>query len=360
VFNKRYFKLSLFISLVLIIVVLVLTSACSSGSTSTATNTATSTASAQVTTIKGTALFPTEDYGYIILSNSLLPKLNQQLEGKGIKLELYAPDMLVPSSELFDALSKGTVGFTLSDFSFDSQFIPETIVAFSLPRAWRNIDQDITWWDKYGAASFYADSYAQHNIHFTYPLPEARNSLMTKNKINSLADLKGQKIWCSPPHDTFIALLGAEATTLPPPDIFMGLQLGTLDGVTYSEPELKTMNLYQVVKYLNWPAIQDIVNVNFNFNMDTWKKFSPEVQNIIDTTVKDFAREFSSQYQAAANTGIDFFKSNGGTVVEFSGDLLTQYTAKAFETWDIIAKGSDRTAQAVQMVKDFMKGENIQ
>jgi TRAP-type C4-dicarboxylate transport system substrate-binding protein len=347
--------------LVLALLVIPFASACSSStSTSPSSSSTSASSSAQIKVIKGQSLFPVEDYGHIIMTQTIIPKLNEKLAAKGIKLELNGPDILVPSGEMFGALKQGSIGFTFSDFSFDSQYIPETIVAFSLPFSWTKLSDNLAFWDKYGALQFYRESYAKSNIHLTYGLPEGNNSLMLKKMITSVADLKGLKVWCSPPHDSYIAATGAEPVTLSPSEIFMGLQLGTLDGVTYSEPELKTLNFYQVVKYLYHPAIQSMLSVNFNFNLDTWKSFSSEVQAIIDSTVKELAPNFNDQYQAAATLGVDFFKSNGGTVVDVSPALDAQLKQLGRGTWDAIGTaGGDRTIQAIKIVRDTMAGEGI-
>jgi TRAP-type C4-dicarboxylate transport system substrate-binding protein len=295
------------------------------------------------------------------MTKTVIPKINEKLASKGLVLELNGPDILVPSGEMFGALKQGSIGFTFSDFSFDSQYIPETIVAFSLPFSWTKLSDSLAFWDKYGALQYYRESYTNANIHLTYCLPEGNNSLMLKKLVTSVNELKGLKIWCSPPHDSYIAATGAEADVLPPTEIFMGLQLGTLDGVTYSEPELKTLNFYQVVKYLYHPAIQSMLSVNFNFNLDTWKSFSPDVQNIIDSTVKELAPDFNNQYQAASTVGVEFFKANGGTVVDVAPALDAQLKQIGRGTWDAIGTaGGDRTIKAIQMVRDTMKGEGIQ
>jgi TRAP-type C4-dicarboxylate transport system substrate-binding protein len=356
--NKKVMVLMVGLCLVLALTVLPFISACSS-STSTTSSSSTST-TVQVKVIKGQSLFPVEDFGYIIMDKTVIPTLNQKLASYGIKFELNGPDILVPTPEMFGALKQGSIGFTFSDFSFDSQYIPETIVAFSLPFSWSKVSDSLAFWDKYGGLSFYRESYKTANIHMTYGLPEANNSLMLKKLITQVSDLKGLKIWCSPPHDSYIAATGAQAMVLNPSEIFMGLQLGTLDGTTYSEPELKTMSLYQVVKYVYHPAIQSFVNVNFNFNLDTWNSFSPEVQNIIDSTVKELAPNFSQQYVDAQKIGQDFFTANGGTIVDVAPALDAELKAIGRGTWDAIGTaGGDRTIQAVKMVRDTMTGEGI-
>jgi TRAP-type C4-dicarboxylate transport system substrate-binding protein len=309
--------------------------------------------------IKGQTIFPAEDLGYSVISAAILDSLNQKLKGR-YHFTIFLPGMLVPPDEQFDATSKGSIQFSLTDFSFDSQFIPETIVAFALPGSWQTIDQDLKFFDKYGGLSFLQDSYAKTNIRLTYPLPEGRNSLMTKKQIATLSDFKGIKIWCTPPASFLVRDLGSEPTFLPIDELFTALQLGTVDGMTYSEPELKTLNFYQVVNYVIHPAIQEVLNVSWEFNLDTWKSFPPDVQNTIDSTIKELSPKTGAQYIAAANDGLTFFQSKGGHVVDLPPADAAKFNQMGRAIWDEVGKASPRTAQLVQMVRDFMKAENIQ
>jgi TRAP-type C4-dicarboxylate transport system substrate-binding protein len=357
--SNKFVLLIISLLLVTLIATLAFTSGCSPA-TSTSSTVATSSNSA-VKVIKGQSLFPESDYGYITFNKVILSKINERIADKGIQLELKGPDTLVPSGEMFSALKMGSLAFAFTDFGFDSQSIPELIVGIEMPYSWESFDQNMTFFEKYGALKFFRESYASANIHLAAPISGPPNVLMLKKEIKSVQDLKGVKIWCGPPDDIFIADIGAEPVSIPPPEVYMGLQLGTLDGCTYSEPELETMNFYQVVKYVYHPAVNTCMNLPFNFNMDVWKSFTPEVQNIIDSTAKEFNKEYNTQYNVGAKQGLTFFKAKGGTVIDLSPEIVAQFKQTARATWDKIAQASnsDRAVQAVKMLKDFMKAENI-
>jgi TRAP-type C4-dicarboxylate transport system substrate-binding protein len=358
--SKKSVLLIITLALVILIAIIPFTSACSPAATSTS-STATTSSSSAVKVIKGQSLFPDSDYGYITFNKVILSKINERLADKGIQLELKGPDTLVPSGEMFSALKMGSLAFAFTDFGFDSQSLPELIVGIEMPFSWQSYDQNMTFFEKYGALQFFRESYASANIHLSAPISGPPNVLMLKKEIKTVGDLQGLKIWCGPPDDIFIADIGAAPVSIPPPEVYMGLQLGTLDGCTYSEPELETMNFAQVVKYVYHPAVNTCMNLPFNFNMDIWNSFSPEVQNIIDSTAKEFNKEYNTQYNIGAQQGLAYFKAHGGTVIDLSPEVVAQFTQTARASWDKIVQvsNSDRAVQAVKMLRDFMKAENI-
>jgi len=315
-------------------------------------------APAKVIEWKCASLFTADDLCYKTQATTIVNTINERLAGR-LHIELFFPDMLVPVSQQFEACSKGVFEVSMTAPALDAQWIPEAVVAFSLPASWEDLEQNLKFFHEYGGLDFFRESYAQHNQYFLRQLPYGRNSLMTKKPINELSDIKGMKIWCEPPQSYTIRDIGAAPTFMPLEDLYMALKLGTLDGCVYSEPELKSLSLYEVVNYVYHPSIQEVLTVNITVNLDAWNSLPPDMQDEINAIMDEINPKMKEALTAEEVVGIEFFKEHGGTVIDFTPAQAAEVRRISRGTWDEIGATSERTAQAVEMLRNFLKAENI-
>jgi len=304
------------------------------------------------------SLYPAEDLCHKVQATTIVNTINERLAGR-LHIELFLPDMLVPVPEQFEACGKGVFELNMTACAFDAQWIPEAMVAFSLPASWENLEQSQKFFHEYGGLDFFRESYALHNHYFLRQLPYGHNSLMTKERINELSDIEGMKIWVEPPQSYPIRDLGGAPTFMPLEDLYMALKLGTLDGCVYSEPELKYLSLYEVVNYVYHPSIQECLNVDITANLDAWNSLPPDIQDEIEAIMDEINPQMCKAIMAEEAVGLEFFKEHGGTVVDFTPTQAAELRRISRGSWDEIGATSPRAAQAVEMLRNFLKAEGI-
>ena len=105
------------------------------------------------------------------------------------------------------------------------------------------------------------------------------SDLHSKKPIRSLKDLKGLKIGCQTAQSAqAMKLLGASASTMAWPDMYMNIERGVVDGVVAAWGIVKITRLYEVAKYHTLLRLTPGV-AHWMFNRRTWNKFTPEEQN---------------------------------------------------------------------------------
>lgn len=308
---------------------------------------------------KAASLFPDGDFSYVVHATTIVNTINERLKGK-LHIQLYLPDMLVPVPEQFDACSKGVFQMNISACAFDSQWIPEAMVAFGLPGSWSTLDECMAFFDQYGGLEFFRESYAEFNQYFLRQLPYGQNVIQTKDRLTTLAGLKGKKIWAEPPQAYPIRDLGGVVTFMPLEDIYMALKLGTIDGAVYSKPELKSLNMYEVIKYIYEPAVQSMLCCDVTCNLDAWNSLPADVRQEIDTIMDEITPQMALQIAAAEEEGVKALQANGGEVITLSPDEADELHRISRSSWDEIGATSERSAQAVQLLRDFMAAKGIQ
>lgn len=110
---------------------------------------------------------------------------------------------------------------------------------------------------------------------------EGAHYVSTNFPVKSVDDLKGKKLRVAPLTRHFVQAVGAESITLPPGEIFLAMDRGTVDGFSWPVADAFTRYNWQTVtKYMiNQPMYRSGGSVAMN--LDKWDSLSPEVQDIL-------------------------------------------------------------------------------
>jgi TRAP-type C4-dicarboxylate transport system substrate-binding protein len=153
--------------------------------------------------------------------------------------------------------------------------------------------------------------------------------LSTNFEVDSIDDLSGKKIRVAPLLRHVVEAAGAEPITLPPSDIYLAIERGTVDGFTWPVADGYTRNGWQTVtKYLvNQPMYRS--GAGLAMNLAKWDSLSEEVQSILLEAVvesQEFAHEWFAQNESEQ---MDLMKEGGMQVL----DLPEEESQK----WDEVA-----------------------
>lgn len=159
--------------------------------------------------------------------------------------------------------------------------------------------------------------------------------LSTNFEVASVDDLSGKKLRVAPLTRHFVEAVGAEPITLPPSDIFLAIDRGTVNGFTWPVADGYTRNGWQTVaKYLiNQPMYRS--GAGLAMNLDKWNSLAPEVQEILLKAVEEaqlFAQDWFAKNEQEQ---VELMKKGGMEVVELSGEASQKWTEIAHSAlWD--------------------------
>ena len=100
------------------------------------------------------------------------------------------------------------------------------------------------------------------------------------SSIDSIADLKGLKIRCSPTHIEFLKKVGAQPMVIPPPDVHTAVERGVVDGFVWVAGLIRDWGWNEVVKYRVEPGFYMANNVVL-INKEVWDKLPANLQKIL-------------------------------------------------------------------------------
>jgi len=315
-------------------------------------------ASGKVIKWKAQTLFGKQDTSFA-QAKVFTDEVYQKTGGK-LVIDWFGPGDLVPLPEMISSCGAGVIEMIMTGFPFDSNWIPEAMVAMGLPGSWQTYEQDMKYFKQFGALEFFRESYAKQNLYLLGPIPFGRFVYMTgSKKLSSPSDMKGLKVWGRPPMAFVTKQLGGQHADIPNEELYMALKLGTIDGMTYSIPELKTMGFYEVVKYIYMPAPIRVGNIEMSISMSAWKALGPELQKEVQKVFEDVLYKMYTTSSDMEEDALNFFKSKGGAVVEWSANDMARMRTVYDKVWNEIAAKDARNAKAIEMLRDFIKAEGI-
>ncbi|HMO09637.1 MAG TPA: TRAP transporter substrate-binding protein [Paracoccaceae bacterium] len=269
-----------------------------------------------------------------------------------MEIELYYADQLVPTGELFQAMQRGTIDAVQSDD--DSMASPTEVTVFGgyFPLALRySLDVPVLF-NKHGLNEIWGEEYAKVGVKHISAGAWDPCHFSTKDPINSLADLRGKRVFTFPTAGRFLAQFGVVPVTLPWEDIEVAVQTGELDGIAWSGiTEVYTVGWSNVT---NWFLTNNISGAwigHFFANMDRWNELPPNLQELMRVCF-----EQSHYYRQHWYWGGEAdLRVNGPKLglTSIPDEEWAQVEAAAATFWDEIAAESEVKAKVVQIIKAY-------
>jgi TRAP-type C4-dicarboxylate transport system substrate-binding protein len=176
--------------------------------------------------------------------------------------------------------------------------------------------------------------------------------------ISSLADIKGKKIRAIGITAEYIKLLGASPVSIPAPEMYMALKLGTVDGAVFSMVALEDMKLKEVWKYYIGSPNCTTVVCSFLINMNSFNALPDDIKEIIR---KDAPMAMLAYSTARERILMDYYaaeavKKYGFKIVTLPDKEIDWVRKEVMKTvWDKAASKSPRNAKLVELVRQQMR-----
>lgn len=144
-----------------------------------------------------------------------------------------------------------------------------------------------------------------------------RQLLIRPRAVSSLADVKGLKVRVIE-NPLYVATWRAVAANPVPmawPEVYTGLQQGTIDAVDTNPIGMRDSKLYEVAKHL---AVTNHIftTIVMMMTMDKWKALSPELQNAVMEAARAGQAANRTKATRANEDAIEVMKSNGVKVTQ--------------------------------------------
>lgn len=271
--------------------------------------------------------------------------VEEATDGK-VQFDIFGNGQLGGERELLEGIQLGTLDMSLITTGVVTNFVPE-VAAIEFPFLFRDLDhvyktldgeigQELL--DEMSDANFKGIAFWENG---------QRHLANSKKPIKSLEDLKGLKMRSIESElllDTYNAL-GTNATPMAFPEVYGGLQQGTIDGSDFSYGVYWSTNVYEQSKHFSEVGLY-YSSATLVINQDLYDSMPEDVQKVITDLGKEFAekqRKISQdleaeQMQQLLDNGVKIVHADELDIEAFRKAVQPVYDEHAKEYGDLIER----------------------
>lgn len=254
-------------------------------------------------------------------------------------IDYYHSGSLFSQNDQTLAAMDGSVDMSVTSFAWLTEFVPEigTLASAFNFRDAEHIHKFLN--DSAVGKEIYEKIAKQLNIRILGGFFFGYRQISVVDKVGpvySPADLKGVKLRM-PSTPIWLAVgraLGANPTPLASTEAYMGLKTGTVDGVDMPLNQMKSLKLYETIKYVtltNHIVEQQLVIIN----EDRWQSLTDEQRGWIEQSIDKMTKYATDAYVSVFDEDVQFLKDQGIEFIENPDmEAFREYSRNSFLTKD--------------------------
>jgi TRAP-type transport system periplasmic protein len=259
-------------------------------------------------------LAPTDDPRHEVLLN--FAERVEERTGGEVRIEVFPDSTLGSEREMFEQAQIGVTELALVG-GIASNFYPAWAI-FDMPFLWESQEHLLAFARSDRVKEWAAEMAEELGVEMLAFFDRNPRILTTRDRpVRSIEDLRGMKIRV-PDIATFMdtwRAFGVEPVPMPAADFYMGLRLGTIDGMENPVEVMYHWKIHEVADYL---TLTDHMRNGFFFIasrqfMDT---LTPEQQEVLREAALEAQEEFAEHNRRGAETLYDLLREEGVTIIE--------------------------------------------
>ena len=286
-----------------------------------------------------------------------------------IDIKLFPPGALAKPLEVFDSVKLGVIDMGFSTGLYQASKLPEALIEFGLPFSFAgpmysevasNQFYDFFYeWRGGIVRNILRELYAKQNLHLVGAHTSSSYGLMVNFPVERLDDFKGKKLRTFGLYSILAKKMGAAPVSIPAAEQYIALERGTIDGTIYPYYTLETINLKEVVTHVVLPPPSPTPGLNFYVNKKKWASLSSEDQALIEKTYFEYALIYTADSIAKEKSAIEAAIKVGAKVVTLPPEDVARMKEMGRSTWPIIAKKSEKCAELIGLLKEYLAEKGI-
>ncbi len=270
-----------------------------------------------------------------------------------MEIELYYADQLVPTGELFRALQNGTLDAVQSDEATMASPVDIAVFGGYFPFATRYSLDVPALFNYYGLKEIWQEAYDEvDNVTWLSAGAWDPLHIFTKDPINSLADMRGKRVFGVPTAGRFLSQYGLIPVTVPWDDVEVSLQTGELDGVAWCGfTEAYEVGWADICNYALTNSVTGAWFGSYFANTNSWKKVPAHLQELFRITI-DQSHYYRAQWYWGGEAKLRV-EGDKMELTSIPADEWNVVVKDAGKFWDEIAAGGGRRKKVVEAFKTY-------
>ncbi len=298
------------------------------------------------------------EYQYVV--DTWGPKLSAMTGGE-VQLEFTPINSIVDRSDTPEAVMAGVLQGDLTAVSYFTSRNPAFAILGDLIAGYDSVDQVQTFCRHGGgrdALQALWDSTLPGALHVVGCAAAAKEALVAKVPINSVADLEGVKIRSpSGLAATVFKMAGAAPVSMSLSDVFTSLEKGVIDAADASAYiNNSTSGFHQVAKYPLYPGIHSMAVRQMTINKGIWDGLTPDQQTAVEVwfyaAYDDVRRQLDLQDRGQASKDT---AEGDITIIDWPQAERDAFRAIAVQAWEETADKSPEARAALEAHYAYMR-----
>ncbi|WP_194090478.1 TRAP transporter substrate-binding protein [Vibrio hibernica] len=275
-----------------------------------------------------------------------------------IKITLLPTGSVVKNTETLDAIRQGILDGQVTATEYFSGKDPAFGLIGNMVGAWSNTSQLLQYINYGGGYELMTELYKPYGVKFVGGSTTGVESLVSKVPLDSVADLKGLKIRAPEGLvQQVFAAAGATPVNLPGSEVFTGLSKGVIDAADYtvfSTNQKAGMN--EIAPHPVQPGFHSLPLIDISISQKKWDKMTPDLQEILTVSVRDFAYDMTTELRIADQTAVaEAEKDPKITIHNWSSEERKKFRAIAKTQWKVFAKRSPNAQKVYDSVTHYLE-----
>jgi TRAP-type mannitol/chloroaromatic compound transport system substrate-binding protein len=273
------------------------------------------------------------------------------------KIQLFAPNEIVPPFQVLDATQNGTVemGWTAAYYYWgkDPSFAFFTAIPFGF-----NARLAEAWYLHEGGAEFVNEVFKDYNCHCIQTgNTGGQMGGFFRKEIKTVADLRGLKFRIGGFAGNVVKKLGVVPQLIAPGDIYPALEKGVIDAVEWVGPaDDEKLGFVKVAKYYYYPGWWEGGAAGHTLiNLNKWNELPTSYKAALTSAAREAGIWMTAKYDAANPPALKRLIANGALLRPFSPEIMDAAYKATEETMSEFASGNERFRKIYASVRAYVK-----
>ncbi|WP_120511708.1 TRAP transporter substrate-binding protein [Photobacterium salinisoli] len=282
----------------------------------------------------------------------------EKMSGGRVDIDLLPVGSVVKHTETLNAIKLGILDGHITATSYFSGKDPAFGLIGNTVGAWSDTTQLLQYVNYGGGYQLMTELYAPYGVKFIGGSTTGVESFVSKVPVNGVEDLKGLKLRAPEGLvQQVFAAAGASPVNLPGSEVFTGLSKGVIDAADYtvfSTNQKAGMN--DVATHPVQPGFHSLPLIDISMSQKKWDKLPADLQEILTTSVRDFAYDMTTQLKIADQQAVKEAQANPDiTIHNWSDEERKKFREIAREQWKVFAQKSPNAEKVYQSVTKFLE-----
>ncbi|EKO3980686.1 TRAP transporter substrate-binding protein [Vibrio fluvialis] len=286
----------------------------------------------------------------------------EKMSGGRVDIDLLPVGAVVKHTETLSAIKMGILDGHVTATEFFSGQDPAFGLLGNMVGAWSDTTQLLQYMNYGGGNELLTELYKPYGVHFIGASTTGVESLVSKKPLDGVADLKGLKLRAPEGLvQQVFAAAGATPVNLPGSEVFTGLSKGVIDAADYtvfSTNQKAGMN--DIAVHPVQPGFHSLPLIDISISQKKWDKMPADLQQILETSVRDFSYDITTQLKIADQAAVKEASANPKiTIHNWSDEERKKFREIARSQWKVFAERSPNAQKVYDSVTQFLENNDL-